>query len=97
MINYILAELVTHKDPSLKDKIIKLFKYFCHYYQFIPNNCHCTNKWTLRMLKDKLLWVLKYKIHQALIEILDSNYAEPDNTLTDSQYKVNIVSMHSIE
>ena len=44
MINYILAKSAVCKDPLLKEKIIKSFKYFHHYRQFTPSNYHCTNK-----------------------------------------------------
>ena len=64
MINYILAETAVRKDPSLKDKIIKLFKHFRRCCQFTPNNCQRINKWTPRIPKDKLSSVPKYIIHQ---------------------------------
>ena len=97
MINYILIEIAAHKDQLLKDKIIKLLKYFRRHCQFTPNNRQRTNKWTPRMPKDKLSSVPKYKIHQALIDMLHNDHSKPDDTLTTSQHNVHIVSTESNE
>ena len=44
------------------------------------------------MPKDKLFLVSKYKIHQALINILDRDHSEPEDILANSRHKVNVIT-----
>ena len=74
-----------HKDPLLKDKIIKWYKHFRHRHQFTPNNRNKTSKWKPRMPKDKLNSILNYKIYQALVDMLHKDHEEPNDPSEASQ------------